>query len=75
MRDSHFATGVDAAIDAWKLVLAGRFRLLHQWCNFVRVSDLHLCCSHDLDPAQPFGPIAGSLFYVDERGWTWFELV
>uniref|UniRef100_A0A7N0VN33 Defective in cullin neddylation protein n=1 Tax=Kalanchoe fedtschenkoi TaxID=63787 RepID=A0A7N0VN33_KALFE len=28
---------VSRAITAWKLVLAGRFRLLHQWCGFVEV--------------------------------------
>ncbi|XP_057521359.1 defective in cullin neddylation protein AAR3 [Amaranthus tricolor] len=26
---------VSRAIDAWKLILSGRFRLLNQWCDFV----------------------------------------
>ncbi|GAQ78448.1 Protein of unknown function DUF298 [Klebsormidium nitens] len=32
---------VEGAIDAWRLVLAGRFRLLDQWCSFVRVHQKH----------------------------------
>lgn len=32
---------VSRAIMAWKLVLAGRFRLLNQWCNFVEKNQRH----------------------------------
>lgn len=28
---------VNRAVSAWRLVLAGRFRLLSQWCDFVEV--------------------------------------
>eukprot|EP00898_Chlorokybus_atmophyticus_P003746 jgi/Chlat1/4372/Chrsp29S04521 len=27
---------VDAAVDAWRFVLAGRFRLINRWCAFVK---------------------------------------
>ncbi|KAG5013875.1 hypothetical protein JHK86_026136 [Glycine max] len=30
---------VSRAVTAWKLVLAGRFSLLHPWCDFVEVQD------------------------------------
>ncbi|XP_021721397.1 uncharacterized protein LOC110688955 [Chenopodium quinoa] len=32
---------VRRAIDAWKLVLSGRFRLLDQWCDFVEKNQKH----------------------------------
>lgn len=32
---------VSRAIDAWKLVLSGRFRLLDQWCDFVQENQRH----------------------------------
>jgi len=34
-----FASGpvVRTAVEAWRLVLVGRFRLLDQWCEFVEV--------------------------------------
>ncbi|XP_071694060.1 defective in cullin neddylation protein AAR3-like [Rutidosis leptorrhynchoides] len=32
---------VSRAIMAWKLVLAGRFRLLNQWCSFVEKNQRH----------------------------------
>lgn len=28
---------VTKAVSAWRIVLAGRFRLLNQWCEFVEV--------------------------------------
>ena len=31
------SAAVKKAISAWRLVLAGRFRLLNQWCDFVEV--------------------------------------
>ncbi|OIT08815.1 PREDICTED: DCN1-like protein 2 [Nicotiana attenuata] len=41
---------ISKAVTAWKLVLAGRFRLLDHWCNFVEVSvsaanGSHIMCS------------------------------
>ncbi|KAI5665651.1 hypothetical protein M9H77_15504 [Catharanthus roseus] len=32
---------VSRAVMAWKLVLAGRFQLLNQWCNFVEENQRH----------------------------------
>ncbi|XVE83770.1 hypothetical protein DITRI_Ditri16bG0113100 [Diplodiscus trichospermus] len=32
---------VSRAVAAWRLVLAGRFRLLNQWCNFVEKYQRH----------------------------------
>ncbi|XP_021891081.1 DCN1-like protein, partial [Carica papaya] len=32
---------VSRAIAAWRLVLAGRFRLLNQWCDFVEKNQRH----------------------------------
>ncbi|KAK8716180.1 hypothetical protein V6N13_043498 [Hibiscus sabdariffa] len=32
---------VSRAVAAWRLVLAGRFRLLNQWCNFVEKNQRH----------------------------------
>ncbi|CAI9752712.1 unnamed protein product [Fraxinus pennsylvanica] len=32
---------VSRAVMAWRLVLAGRFRLLNQWCNFVEINQRH----------------------------------
>ncbi|XP_011010654.1 PREDICTED: uncharacterized protein LOC105115464 [Populus euphratica] len=32
---------VNKAITAWKLILAGRFRLLNQWCDFVQENQRH----------------------------------
>ncbi|CAM8934966.1 hypothetical protein QQ045_013404 [Rhodiola kirilowii] len=32
---------VSRAITAWRLVLTGRFRLLHQWCDFVEKNQRH----------------------------------
>ncbi|KAJ6766246.1 DEFECTIVE IN CULLIN NEDDYLATION PROTEIN [Salix purpurea] len=32
---------VNKAVSAWKLVLAGRFRLLNQWCDFVQENQRH----------------------------------
>ncbi|XP_075651387.1 defective in cullin neddylation protein AAR3 [Castanea sativa] len=32
---------VSKAVTAWKLVLAGRFRLLNQWCDFVEKNQRH----------------------------------
>ncbi|XVE68153.1 hypothetical protein DITRI_Ditri09bG0046200 [Diplodiscus trichospermus] len=32
---------VSRAVAAWRLVLAGRFRLLNQWCNFVEENQRH----------------------------------
>ncbi|KAF2313620.1 hypothetical protein GH714_012433 [Hevea brasiliensis] len=32
---------VSKAVTAWRLVLAGRFRLLNQWCNFVEENQRH----------------------------------
>ncbi|KAH8511062.1 hypothetical protein H0E87_008560 [Populus deltoides] len=32
---------VNKAVTAWKLILAGRFRLLNQWCDFVQENQRH----------------------------------
>ncbi|XP_022884111.1 DCN1-like protein 2 isoform X1 [Olea europaea var. sylvestris] len=32
---------VSRAVMAWRLILAGRFRLLNQWCNFVESNQRH----------------------------------
>ncbi|KAG8384692.1 hypothetical protein BUALT_Bualt04G0144400 [Buddleja alternifolia] len=32
---------VSRAVMAWRLVLAGRFRLLNQWCNFIEKNQRH----------------------------------
>ncbi|PIA62720.1 hypothetical protein AQUCO_00200623v1 [Aquilegia coerulea] len=32
---------LEKAIEAWKLVLKGRFRLLNEWCNFVEKHQRH----------------------------------
>ncbi|KAL8124573.1 defective in cullin neddylation protein AAR3 isoform X7 [Apium graveolens] len=32
---------VSRAVTAWRLVLAGRFRLLNEWCNFVEKNQRH----------------------------------
>ncbi|WCJ25674.1 hypothetical protein M5689_007543 [Euphorbia peplus] len=32
---------VSKAVTAWRLVLAGRFRLLNQWCNYVQENQRH----------------------------------
>ncbi|XP_009376275.1 defective in cullin neddylation protein AAR3 [Pyrus x bretschneideri] len=32
---------VNKAVNAWRLVLAGRFRLLNQWCDFVEKNQRH----------------------------------
>ena len=31
-------TGIEDALRTWKVVLAGRFSLLNEWCTFVEVS-------------------------------------
>ncbi|KAF7820526.1 DCN1-like protein 2 [Senna tora] len=60
---------VSRAITAWKLVLAGRFSLLHQWCDFVektqrynitedtwqQVLSFSLCTHENLDGYDPQG--------------------
>lgn len=60
---------VNRAISAWRLVLAGRFRLLNQWCNFVEEHQKHnisedtwqqllafsRCVNEDLDGYDPKG--------------------
>ncbi|KAL5143547.1 DCN1-like protein 2 [Glycine soja] len=35
---------VSRAVTAWKLVLAGRFSLLHPWCDFVESRDHRMVC-------------------------------
>ncbi|CAM6093344.1 unnamed protein product [Calypogeia fissa] len=32
---------VNTAVDAWRLALTGRFRLLEQWCAFVKIHQRH----------------------------------
>ncbi|XP_071702937.1 defective in cullin neddylation protein AAR3 [Rutidosis leptorrhynchoides] len=39
--DGQKSITVSNAIMAWKLVLAGRFRLLNQWCSFVEKNQRH----------------------------------
>ncbi|KAF9598081.1 hypothetical protein IFM89_024192 [Coptis chinensis] len=46
---------VTKAIDAWKLVLKGRFRLLNEWCGFV---ELALATSSFLIVAATYGCIS-----------------
>ncbi|XP_002967683.2 DCN1-like protein [Selaginella moellendorffii] len=36
-----FLSAVSIAVDAWKLALTGRFRLIGQWCEFVRMHHRH----------------------------------
>ncbi|KAL3719237.1 hypothetical protein ACJRO7_004231 [Eucalyptus globulus] len=46
---------VSKAITAWKLVLAGRFRLLNQWCGFVEVLAFSRCVHETLEGYDPAG--------------------
>lgn len=60
---------VNRAVSAWRLVLAGRFRLLNQWCSFVEGHQRHnisadtwqqvlafsRCVNEDLDGYDPKG--------------------
>jgi hypothetical protein len=61
---------ISRAITAWKLVLAGRFRLLNRWCDFIEVlfgcflyqMALCVCISNEKEMMLTCRKINGTIF-------------
>ncbi|XP_068643246.1 defective in cullin neddylation protein AAR3 [Aristolochia californica] len=48
------SVSVSMAVDAWRLVLNGRFRLLNQWCDFVEKYQCHSISKDTWQQLLPF---------------------